>query len=173
MDDRSDAELIRRANLGSESAMQSLYLRYKDWVYSRALRLCRNQEDACDVLQETFLYLFRKFPGFELTCTMKTFLFPVVKNNSLQCIRRRKRSAEITEQLSESTGASTQPPSTVLPDIQRHINALPEKQKEALLMRFFDDMQLSEISECLNIPLGTVKSRLHNALSSVRKSIKS
>ena len=84
----SDQELIELANRGDSDAFEILYHRYRDWVYRLACRFTGNGQDALDVLQETFAYLLGKFPGFELTAAMTTFLYPVVKHLSF-AVRRK------------------------------------------------------------------------------------
>src|SRR5687768_6024763 len=93
MDDLSDQQLITAINGGDVRAFDALYHRYRDWVVRLAYRLTGNQDDALDVLQETFSYVFRKFPGFRLTASMTTFLYPVVKNLSIAARRKRTRMA--------------------------------------------------------------------------------
>ena len=155
-------------NGGDLSGFDALYARYRDWVVRLAHRFTANSDDALDVLQETFTYLFRKFPGFILTARMTTFLYPVVKNLSIAARRRRERLVNVDE--------SSDPPARqlVLPDNVREelsavLAALPEGQREVLLMRFVDDMSLAEISLALGIPEGTVKSRLHNSIQTLRR----
>jgi len=93
----TDDELIARANLGEAAAFEELYRRYRDWVVRLALRFTATEEDAYDVLQETFAYFFRKFPGFELTAALKTFLYPVVKHIALDLRRKRRPAADVDE----------------------------------------------------------------------------
>jgi RNA polymerase sigma-70 factor (ECF subfamily) len=167
-DGRSDLELIAAINAGDAGAFDALYFRYRDWVARLAYRFTGNREDALDVLQETFTYLIRKFPGFELTAAMMTFLYPVVKNSALAI--RRKRHASASNALLEELPAY---PTSEIDESRERIALLikniPAGQREVLLMRFVDDMELSEIATALEIPLGTVKSRLHNALAALRE----
>src|SRR5437667_10369463 len=72
-DSRSDQELIAAINDGDSSAFELLYYRHRDWVVSLAYRFTGDRELAFDVLQETFLYFVRKFPGFRLTAQLRTF----------------------------------------------------------------------------------------------------
>ena len=87
---RSDQELIAALNAGDASAFDALYHRYRDRILRLAFRFTANHADAQDVLQETFTYFYRKFPGFVLTAQMTTFLFPVVRNLSLAARRKRR-----------------------------------------------------------------------------------
>jgi len=169
-DGRTDLELVRALNGGDASAFDGLYYRHRDWVVRLAQRVTGNGDDALDVLQETFSYLFRKFPGFVLTASMTTFLYPVVKNLSIAARRKRTRVAQLPED------APPDPPARVSVDLDRQreelaavLAALPEAQREVLLMRFVDGMSLVEIAEALGVPEGTVKSRIHNAIATLRK----
>jgi len=160
-----DEELIGRINEGDAEAFEVLYHRYRDWVHRLAWRFTGNQADALDVLQETFTYLLKKSPDLRLTASMTTFLYPVVKHLSLNT--RRKRPANIDE---EVLGAIPAPPA---PDSSRGelaaaLAALSDEHREVVLMRFVDDMSLDEIAAALAVPPGTVKSRLHRALETLR-----
>lgn len=168
---RSDTDLVRALNAGDASAFDALYYRHRDWVVRLAQRFTGNGEDALDVMQETFSYLFRKFPGFVLTASMTTFLYPVVKNLSIAARRKRTRQAQLP-----SDGSWTDPaaPEGVDYDKQRKelaavLGGLPEAHREVVLLRFVDCMSLIEIAGALGVPEGTVKSRLHNAIAALRK----
>lgn len=167
-DDRSDEALIAALNGGDASAFDPLYYRYRDWVARLAFRFTGTDADALDVLQETFAYLFRKFPGFVLTARMTTFLYPVVKNLSIAA--RRKRERHISNEAGSDPIAAPSRPELAQSreELSAVVAALPEGQREVLLMRFVDDMSLAEIGAALRIPEGTVKSRLHNALGTLR-----
>ena len=165
-DPRSDEDLVEAANDGDESAFEVLYYRYRDWVFRLAYRFVGSHNDALDVLQETFAYLLKKFPHFRLTASMTTLLYPVVKHLSITIRRRESRYVSRDERLDavrapEATRSSRQ-------DLAAVLRGLPGSQREVVLMRFVDGMSLKEIAGALRIPLGTVKSRLHNALRSLR-----
>jgi RNA polymerase sigma-70 factor (ECF subfamily) len=167
-DHRSDESLVAALNGGDASAFDALYYRYRDWVVRLAQRFTQNPDDALDVLQETFSYVFGKFPGFVLSARMTTFLYPVVKNLSIAARRRRERHS------SDETAPDPEATEEIHHHRARHelsvvLAALPEIQREVLLMRFVDDMSLLEIAAALGIPEGTVKSRLHNAIATLRK----
>jgi RNA polymerase sigma-70 factor (ECF subfamily) len=164
----SDRELIELANGGDPEAFEALYYRYRDWVYRLAWRFTGNREDALDVLQETFAYLLGKFPGFELTASMKTFLYPAVRHLSAAVRDKRHRFTSDNEILDELAAPASAEPDGRRSDLAAALSVLPDEQREVLLMRFVDDMSLQEIAAALAIPVGTVKSRLHNALRALR-----
>jgi RNA polymerase sigma-70 factor, ECF subfamily len=163
-DPRSDEQLVDALNGGDAAAFDAIYFRYRDWVARLAQRICGDENDALDVTQETFLYLHRKFPGFVLTARLTTFLYPVVKHLALANKKKRARGggAETLDLIAApATSASL---AEGLDDLRVVVSAVPEIHREALLMRYVDGMSLDEIAHALSIPLGTVKSRLHNAL---------
>ncbi len=168
-DQRTDEELIAEINLGDFAAFDVLYHRYADWVLRMAWRLTGHEQDSLDVLQETFAYVARKFPGFELTAAMTTFLYPAVRNLSIAARHRRKRSvgaAAVPEELPSRDAPAAQDTD----DIRVILAALSDDHREILLLRFVDDLSQPEIAERLKLPLGTVKSRLHHAIRAVRSS---
>jgi RNA polymerase sigma-70 factor (ECF subfamily) len=165
-----DLELIAAINEGDEAAFEALYYRHRDWVVNLAHRWTEDRELAFDVLQETFFYFARKFPGFRLTGKLQTFLFPVVRNLSLTALRKSKRyrTGDEGNQLEEMPAAAQEAGGAE--QLGAVVASLPVEQRDVLLLRFVDDLSLEEISETLGIPPGTVKSRLHNALEALRKS---
>src|SRR4051812_38075851 len=98
-DPRSDQQLIAAINAGDSSAFDALYYRYRDRVLRLAVRFTGNHDDALDVLQETFAYVYRKFPGFVLTSRMTTFLYPAVRNLALAARRKRRGNEPLDESL--------------------------------------------------------------------------
>jgi RNA polymerase sigma-70 factor (ECF subfamily) len=168
LDERSDQELIAAINNGDAEAFEVLYFRYRDWVAGLACRFTGDSDAALDVLQETFLYLLKKFPGFRLTANLKTFLYPAVRNLSITALRKRERyqSNEAEQGQLERAAAPEAPAANHT--VAQALAGLPEEQREVLLLRFVEDLTLQEIAEAMDIPLGTVKSRLHNALQALR-----
>jgi RNA polymerase sigma-70 factor (ECF subfamily) len=139
------------------------------------LRLARRfglgEQDALDVHQEVFLYVCRKLPQLELTCSFTTFLYPAVKH---LCLKRKGFLARFLPSGGLfGGGREGVPEPAVQPreadDFPRLVSRLPGGQREVVLMRFVDGMDLAEIAAALNIPEGTVKSRLHNALKTLRE----
>lgn len=147
-----------------------LYHRHKDWVEGLAYRFTGNHDDALDVLQETFSYLVRKFPGFVLTARMTTFLYPAVRNLSIAARRKRQRSTGGGENLDLFCGDAGAADQADPEDFRVLLSGLSDSHREILLMRFVDDLTQPEIAAALELPLGTVKSRLHHAVNAVRQS---
>lgn len=166
----SDVELVAAMNRGDAAAFEVLYFRHRDWVAGLAYRFTGDSDAARDVMQETFLYFLKKFPGFRLTANFKTFLYPAVRNLSIAARRKNARyqgTADAAEELEQA--AAPEAVAAEGGDLQFVLAALPEEQREVLLLRFVDGLSLAEIGEAMDIPLGTVKSRLHNALQTLRE----
>jgi RNA polymerase sigma-70 factor (ECF subfamily) len=161
-DNRTDQQLVDAINRGDGDAFEVLYYRHRDWTMRLAMRFTGHHADALDVLQETFAYLARKFPGFVLTASLTTFLYPAVRNFSIAARKKRVRSSGGDDQLPlivEPTAASSD-----REDMTVSLRNLSDAHREVLLMRFVDEMTQPEIAAALDLPLGTVKSRLHHAI---------
>ena len=155
-------------NRGDEDAFAALYYRHRDWVVRLAHRFTGNAADDLDVLQETFAYILRKVPSLHLTASFTTFLYPVVKNLSIAARRKRGRFRGNEEALDQVPAPRTGLLDSASAEFVEALTILGEIHREVLLMRFVDGLSLEEISMALGIPLGTVKSRLHNALETLR-----
>ena len=131
-----------------------------------ALRFTHDEALALDVLQEVFIYFLKKFPGFTLRCELKTFLYPAVRNTALSMRRKSARYISDESAIAEVAATIANDEADVLMAV---VSSLPEPQREVLLLRFLDGLALNEIALALEIPLGTVKSRLHTALATLEK----
>lgn len=164
-DPRTDAELVAAVRGGDEGAFAALYHRHRDWVVRLAYRFTADHDDALDVLQETFVYLVRKAPALHLTASMRTFLYPAVKNLSIAVRRKRRRLVLGEDELLQQQPGPQTPEQS---ELAAALRGLSELHREVVLMRFVDEMSLDEIATALRLPVGTVKSRLHNALRTLR-----
>ena len=169
-DSRTDQQLIAAINAGDVAAFEALYFRYRDWVVKLVYRFTGSEDLALDVMQETFLYFLRKFPGFRLTANLKTFLYPAVRNLTIAARRKagRYQSTE-TEQVQLEQVPAADEPAGSGNDLAIALASLSEQHREVLLLRYVDGLTFAEIAEASDVPLGTVKSRLHNALEALRQ----
>lgn len=163
---QADSELVARANRGDTAAFEEIYRRHRDFVFRLALAKLGNADDALDVLQDIFLKLLARFPGFELRSAMSTFLYSFVDN---VCSDRRARrrptvaldaveadpSASTMAECGDESGAGL-------------LAGLEPAQRELLTLRFVDDLSLPQLAKALGVPVGTIKSRLHRAIATLR-----
>jgi len=169
LDTRTDLQLIAGINGGDDRAFEALYLRYRDWVVALAYRFTGDNDLALDILQETFLYFLKKIPGFVLTAQFKTFLYPAVKNLSIAARRKTERHQSTEGELvALENEPAVETAKAGSEDLSIVLASLSAEQREVLLLRFVDGLSMNEIAEAMVIPPGTVKSRLHNALASLR-----
>jgi RNA polymerase sigma-70 factor (ECF subfamily) len=163
-DSRSDQELVDAANNGDAGAFERLYERYRDWVIGLAWRFTGDREMSLDVMQETFTYVLQLFPGFELRARFTTFLYPVVRHRATAALRKRRRPVPETGLAAEAV-ETAEGSRRALAEV---VASLPSGQREVVILRFAEGLALAEIAAALELPLGTVKSRLHLALKSLR-----
>ena len=172
-DPRPDEALVALINQGDPNAFETLYRRHRDWVVNLAGRIAGDQSLALDVLQETFLYVLRKFPGFQLTCQFRSFLYPAVRNLAIAAREKAARSQADgcvdPDQLETEPQTATGNHPSERARLAEVLKGLPEPQREVLLLRFVDGFNLAEIAAALEVPIGTVKSRLHHALAALRQ----
>lgn len=170
-DPRSDAQLVAAANAGDVAAFEAIYERHKGFAMRVAMRFARDPELAADAVQETFIYLLSKFPGFELRAQLTTFLYPAIKHNVIGAARKARREWAAGDDLPEASIEPLAPPeeSDQRAELARVMGVLPPAQLEVMLMRFVDGMDNNAIALALAIPLGTVKTRIHHAVRTLRE----
>lgn len=171
--DPTDAELVTRINQGEAEAFAALYERHRDWCLGVARRFVRDPERAVDITQETFLHWLRRFPPhappFTLTAQARTYLYTVVRSIALTQ-RRRETTAQshalpLAAARNPTTTQSVDDTGTTLRAV---LDRLSEAHREILILRYVDELALNEIALAMDLPLGTVKSRLHHAIQALR-----
>lgn len=173
----SDSQLVDRANAGGPAAAEAfsiLYRRHRDYVLRIARRYANDDGLALDATQETFMYLLRRFPPppgnrLELTAMLTTLLFPVAKHAALGAKQKRDRMRLISPNAEDSEDMSLPADRGEQEDMQAVLARLGDEHREVVWLRFVDDLSMTEIAERLGVPLGTVKSRLHNAVKKLRE----
>ena len=189
-DAQADAALIARARSGDRTAFDELIVRYQDRVYSMALRMLGHREDALDVAQEVLVTVFKTLERFEEKARFSTWLYRVTINRCRDELRRRgtvkhTRPASLdTLTRSDDEGRPADPPareaspaeSAVARETQEFvaqaIGELPDDAREVLVMRDVEDLSYEEIAGVLEIPVGTVRSRLNRARTLLRDRIR-
>jgi RNA polymerase sigma-70 factor (ECF subfamily) len=181
---QNDQILVEKAQKGDQNALNELIRKYQDKAYVYAFRLTRNQDDACDVVADAFLRVNNAIKNFKGNSSFSTWLYRIVTNCYLDR-RKRDRSkstvsldATIQHDQEEITRELEDPGDT--PDdtaernqrevmLQKALNKLPEFQKAMIIMFHAEQQTYEEIAEALDLPLGTVKSRLNRARISLRE----
>jgi RNA polymerase sigma-70 factor (ECF subfamily) len=155
-------------------------------LYSAALRLTRNPADAEDLVQEAFLRAYRGFSGFQEGTNLKAWMYRILTNAFINTYRKKQREPVTVqdEDIADwylydklgAAGAEASAESEVLdkiPDeeVQRALEALPEGFRMAVLLADVEGFSYKEIAEILEIPIGTVMSRLHRGRKALQKAL--
>lgn len=155
-----------------ERAISLLYDHYADALYGVALKVTKDENLAQDVLQDAFVKIWKKSDNYDASkARLFTWLFRVVQNTAIDAVRSRQR--KTAKEIQKEDSNVYHIPTTNLAiehmDLKAHTNGLEEKYKVVIDALFFQGMTQQEASDELNIPLGTVKSRLKIGLRELRK----
>ncbi|MDX1365002.1 RNA polymerase sigma factor [Arenibacter latericius] len=155
-----------------DKAMSLLYEHYGDTLLGVAFKVVRNEELAEDVLQESFLKIWRNSDSYDPSkAKLFTWLFRIVRNTAIDKLRsvNTKSDKEIQIDVSDVYKLGTEGVNPELMDVQDNLDKLEDKYQIVLDALFFQGMTQQEASDELNIPLGTIKSRLKIGLRELRK----
>lgn len=174
----SDDSLVAECNRGEEGAFRVLYNRHKQRVINFAFKMLRDRDAAADVLQETFEYIFRKLPEYRAEGKFIVLLYRVARNI---CLNRLKKSRRVKElPLDEAAIVTDNPGTSVTKSLEVQelrelvVEALGEISplySEVIVLRILKGLPVSEVARIVEIPEGTVKSRLHNGLELLREKL--
>jgi RNA polymerase sigma-70 factor, ECF subfamily len=155
-------------------------------LYSAALRLTRNPADAEDLVQEAYLRAYRGFAGFQEGTNLRAWMYRILTNTFINSYRKKQRQPQtvsdedvedwyLYDRLGEA-GAEASAETSVLEripdeDVQRALEALPEQFRMAVWLADVEGFSYKEIAEILDVPIGTVMSRLHRGRKSLQKAL--
>jgi RNA polymerase sigma-70 factor, ECF subfamily len=180
----TDEELVARSQGGDLDSFNQLVLRWERPIYALAYRVIGREEDARDVAQETFLRAFRALKGFKGQAKFSSWLYRITLNLCRDWIRRERRTPVVQApegvDVIELAGEST--PSESIEDlVSRHelgravgkaMSQLPEEQRTAIILKEYHGLTFQEIADLLDCPLSTVKTRLYQGLTVLRKQLR-
>ncbi len=180
--DTQEAALIARCNTGDEAACADLVSIHQRMVYSLALHLLGDRDEALDLSQEVFLRVFRTLSSFRGQSALRTWIYRIVINqarNRQRWWRRRHRSSQVSLDDHLQQFGDVESKTDVLPDRQlasketsvriwQALDRLPFDQRTALILREVDGLRYDEIAFSLGVAVGTVKSRLTRARQTLR-----
>lgn len=174
---QSEAELMRQVAAGEIGGLETLYDRYHSMAYALALRITTETGLAEDVVQDSFLGVWRNASRYAVDKgSVRGWLLAIVRHRAIDAVRRHRASVAIGDEADEAV-----PAALTLPDIwpevagrldaeqiRRAMTALPPAQRDVLELAYFDGLTQREIAERTHAPLGTVKSRIRLGLASLR-----
>lgn len=180
----TDEELIARFQMGDVQAFDALVRRYKDQLLNFVFRFVGNRTDAEDIVQETFLRVYKNKHYYKEIAKFSTWVYTIAGNLAKTELRRRKRHKifSVSNFVNEEKDYDI-PDTEISPDrkvdetikedyIQKAIEKLPPKFREVIILRDIQGFAYEEISQILNIPLGTVKSRVNRGRLKLQEDLK-
>jgi RNA polymerase sigma-70 factor (ECF subfamily) len=177
-----ESALVASCLAGDDTAFDQLVLRYQDMVFSLAFRLLGGYDEAVDLSQEVFLQVYRKLGSFRKDSSLRTWIYRIVinraKNQRRWWKRRINEMTALPIEVAETRARAVDP----LPDealarkelgliLHDAIDKLPFDQRTILLLKEIEGLSYEEISTTLDLPLGTVKSRLARARAALREGL--
>jgi RNA polymerase sigma-70 factor, ECF subfamily len=176
-----DQTLIERARSGDVAAFEPLVQKYRDRAWRLAFNVLRDREDAWDVTQEAFVRAWQALPSFRGQSAFYTWLFRIVVNVASDRARQRAARGRAfgTERVPEEEWERTMVDEGAAPDVEarraeererimRALSALPEHHRTIIMLSDLEGLSYREIAEVLDVPMGTVMSRLHHARKRLR-----
>lgn len=180
----ADREMLLAVQRGEALAYRGLVEKYQARVYSMVYGMLRNREDARDITQEAFVKAYRNLDSFRLESSFYTWIYRIAMNLAIDFTRKRKRreangfdeniatrdaDGDIAEAHHEDGPGRALERKRLLQKIMDAMQQLPEDQREVILLRELEGLQYKEISELMEIPEGTVMSRLFYARKKLQK----
>jgi len=180
----SDEDLIERFQKGDLYAFDLIVKRYKDQLLNFVFRFVGNQEEAEDIVQETFLRVYRKRKAYKRIAKFSTWIYTIAGNLSRTELRRRKRRRLFSvsdlgfedkdyEISDEGHNPESQVDGLIQEEIiQREIENLSPKFREVIILRDVQELSYEEISKIIKVPIGTVKSRVNRGRLKLQSQLK-
>jgi RNA polymerase sigma-70 factor (ECF subfamily) len=175
---RSDEELVEACQAGEASAFDVLVARWEDPIRGAAYRFLGSEEEARDVAQEAFLKAYRALGSFKGEARFSSWLYQIATNLCRDRLRRRRTRAAVSLEELEAGGpviVETRPGAHELLQqldlaraVRRAVHALPEEQREVVILKEYQGLTFLEIAQSLDLPVSTVKTRLYRGLGQLR-----
>jgi RNA polymerase sigma-70 factor, ECF subfamily len=179
----TDEELVARSISGDADSFNELILRWERPIYALAYRTIGREEDARDVCQETFLRAFRALPGFRGQAKFSSWLYRIALNLCRDWVRRERRAPIVQppEDVDLMEMAAAAEPSESIEElvsrkdlaraVERAMALLPEEQRTAIVLKEYHGLTFQEIADLVGCPLSTVKTRLYQGLTVLRREL--
>ena len=179
----TDEELVARSIRGDADSFNELILRWERPIYALAYRVIGREQDARDVCQETFLRAFRALKGFRGQAKFSSWLYRIALNLCRDWVRRERRTpvVQAPEGVDLMDLAAAREPSESIEDlvarkdltrtVERAMALLPEEQRTAIILKEYHGLTFQEIDDLVGCPLSTVKTRLYQGLTVLRREL--
>lgn len=177
---------IKQVLKGDQDAFAEIVEIYSNSIYQLGYRMLGNRHEAEDIAQEAFIRAYVNIKSFNQDLKFSTWLFRIATNLCIDRIRKKKPDYYLDAEVSGTDGltmysqlSSNSPlPETELESlelqesVQKEILKLPEKYRSVIVLKYIEELSLNEISEILDLPLGTVKTRIHRGREALRQQLR-
>ncbi len=171
-----DYELIKRVQNGDMVAYNEIVSKYKNRLMNTIVRMISSEQEAEDIIQETFLRVYQHRDSFDFRHCFSTWLYTIALNLARNELRKRKRFKffDIFDMQGHESEIAVEMklPSNLPKILENAIETLPNKYKMAFILRDIQEQPYEEVAKIMNIPLGTVKSRVNRARALLRENLK-
>ena len=165
-------KLIKKAQKGNDKAFLTLFQQYEQDIYRTAFVYVKNQSDALDVVQETAYRSFKSIKNLKEPKYFKTWLIRIAISCAIDLLRKQKNVVQMKPEYVEFISGDVNEDIDLEMTVQDLIERLNEDEKSVIILRFYEGLTIKEISDELDIPLGTAKTILYRALDKLRKNLK-
>lgn len=171
MDNDISRELILKASSGDMIAFEEIYRLTSGLVYNVALRIARQHAEAEDITQEVFIKMYSALPKFRFRSSFKTWLYRITTNTAISHCRKSGRESDLAAKYKDHLEIEAQQGQPASPAVTNEnekiigdmLARLDDNQRACVVLRDMEGLSYDEIASILNIPLNTVRSRLHRA----------
>jgi RNA polymerase sigma-70 factor, ECF subfamily len=179
----TDEELVARSVAGDNESFNQLILRWERPIYALAYRTIGREEDARDIVQDTFLRAYRALPGFKGQAKFSSWLYRIALNLCRDWARKQRRTPTVAlpEGVDLAELASERGPVESIEDlvarremsraVAQAMEQLPDEQRTAIVLKEYHGLTFQEIADLQGCPLSTVKTRLYQGLSVLRRQL--
>lgn len=160
-------EKVHMAQRGDDNAFYELIQQRKEILYKTAFTYVKNKEDALDIVHETVYKAYISIKRLKEPKFFSTWVMRILINCSLDYIKKNKKIITLNKDMEKKDCLENYNNEEIL-DLHKAVSKLEEKYKTIVILKYFQDLTLTEISEVLECPIGTVKTNLHKALKELR-----
>jgi RNA polymerase sigma-70 factor (ECF subfamily) len=180
---RTDEDLVARSKTGDTDSFNQLVTRWERPIFALAYRTLGREEDARDVTQETFLRAFRAIGGFKGDAKFSSWLYRIALNLCRDWMRKDRRTpiVAVPEGVELEHLAGERGPTETVEDlavrtelsavVEKAMKKLPAEQRQAIVLKEYHGLTFQEVADLMKCPLSTVKTRVYQGLSTLRKEL--
>ena len=168
---------IQQVLAGDKQAYAHIINKYKNQLYATILRMTKHPQDAQDLVQDAFIKVYRNLDKYDASGSFSSWLYRVAINHCMDEFRKKSHST-VQVEIDETKVVNREHPEVVFlkkeksRQLERLISTLPEDERLIILLRYINEISYEEIGEMMDVPLSTVRNKLHRAKKKMRETVK-